>query len=75
MNGQAVGESEINAAVCGQFGVPVVFASGDDVYETELRRTLPEVQFGLTKSRSTMGGARLAPEKSHAIFAPPPKEQ
>jgi D-amino peptidase len=31
MNGKPVGESEINAAVCRQFGVPVVFASGDDV--------------------------------------------
>ena len=30
MNGKPVGESEINAAVCGEFGVPVIFASGDD---------------------------------------------
>jgi D-amino peptidase len=49
MNGQPVGESEINAAVCGDFGVPVVFASGDDLYEKELRETLPDVEFGLTK--------------------------
>ena len=49
MNGKPVGESEINAAVCGQFGVPVVFASGDDLYEKELRETLPDVEFGLTK--------------------------
>jgi D-amino peptidase len=67
MNGQAVGESEINAAVCGHFGVPVVFASGDDLYEKELRQTLPDVEFGLTKYALDRWVARcLAPEKSHA---------
>jgi D-amino peptidase len=67
MNGQPVGESEINAAVCGQFGVPVVFASGDDLYEKELRQTLPEVEFGLTKYALDRWTARcLSPERSHA---------
>jgi D-amino peptidase len=67
MNGQPVGESEINAAVCGEFGVPVVFASGDDLYECELRRTLPDVEFGLTKYAIDRWTARcLAPERSHA---------
>ena len=67
LNGQPVGESEINAAVCGQFGVPVVFASGDDLYETELRQTLPAVEFGLTKYALDRWVARcLPPEKSHA---------
>jgi len=49
MNGRPIGESEINAALCGAFGVPLVFASGDDVYERELRETFPAVEFGLTK--------------------------
>jgi D-amino peptidase len=67
MNGKPVGESEINAAVCGQFGVPVVFASGDDLYEKELRETLPDVEFGLTKYALDRWTARcLAPERSHA---------
>jgi D-amino peptidase len=67
MNGQPVGESEINAAVCGHFGVPVVFASGDDLYEKELRQTLPDVEFGLTKYALDRWTARcLAPERSHA---------
>ena len=59
MNGRPVGESEINAAVCGDFGVPVVFASGDDLYEKELRETLPEVEFGLTKYALDRWAARL----------------
>ena len=67
MNGRPVGESEINAAVCGQFGVPVVFASGDDLYEKELRETLPAVEFGLTKYALDRWTARcLAPARSQA---------
>jgi len=67
MNGQPVGESEINAAVCGEFGVPVVFASGDDLYEQELRQTLPNVEFGLTKYALDRWTARcLSPERSLA---------
>ncbi len=67
MNGRPVGESEINAAVCGHFGVPVVFASGDDLYETELRETLPDVEFGLTKYALDRWAARcLPPARSHA---------
>ena len=67
MNGKPVGESEINAAVCGQLGVPVVFASGDDLYEKELRETLPDVEFGLTKYALDRWTARcLPPQRSHA---------
>src|SRR3954447_21557754 len=67
MNGKPVGESEINAAVAGHFGVPVVFASGDDLYEKELRQTLPDVELGLTKYALDRWTARcLSPERSHA---------
>jgi D-amino peptidase len=59
MNGRPVGESEINAAVCGDFGVPVIFASGDHLYERELRETLPDVEFGLTKYALDRWTARL----------------
>ena len=59
MNGRPVGESEINAAVCGDFGVPVIFASGDHLYEQELRETLPDVEFGLTKYALDRWTARL----------------
>lgn len=61
MNGQPVGESEINAAVCGELDVPVVFASGDDLYEKELRQTLPNVEFGLTKYALDRWTARCLP--------------
>lgn len=67
MNGRRVGESEINAAVAGQFGVPLVMASGDDAYERELRQTFPDVEFGLTKRAIDRWTARcLAPERARA---------
>ncbi len=67
MNGKPVGESEINAAVAGQFGVPVAFASGDDAYEREVRETLPEIEFGLTKIALDRWTARcFSPERSLA---------
>lgn len=67
MNGKPVGESEINAAVAGHFGVPVVFASGDHLYEQELRETFPDVEFGLTKYALDRWTARcLPPAQSHA---------
>ncbi len=67
MNGKPVGESEINAAVAGHFGVPVVFASGDDAYEREVRETLPAIEFGLTKLALDRWTARcLSVERSQA---------
>lgn len=67
MNGKPVGESEINAAVCAEFGAPVIFASGDDLYEKELRETLPNVEYGLTKYAIDRWAARcFPPARSHA---------
>lgn len=67
MNGRPVGESEINAAICGHFGVPVIFASGDNLYEQELRQTLPDIEFGLTKIALDRWTARcFPPQRSHA---------
>lgn len=67
MNGRPVGESEINAALCAEFGAPVIFASGDDLYERELRETLPTVEYGLTKYAIDRWAARcFPPARSHA---------
>jgi len=67
LNDRPVGESEINAAICGQLGVPVIFASGDNLYEKELRETLPDIEFGLTKYALDRWTARcLSPERSRA---------
>lgn len=69
MNSRPVGEAEINAAVAGHFGVPVVMASGDDRFETELRQTLPDVEFAITKYAIDKWTARcLAPGVTHAAI-------
>src|SRR5262245_9177404 len=44
MNGQAITEGWMNAALAGHFGVPVVMASGDDVAVAELRKQLGEIE-------------------------------
>jgi len=41
LNGRAVGETTINAALAGHFGVPVAFVSGDRTTLEEVRETLP----------------------------------
>ncbi len=41
LNGRAVGETTINAALCGHFGVPVALVSGDATTLEEVRSTLP----------------------------------
>jgi len=38
INGQAVGETEINAALAGYYGVPVVLVSGDDMLIKEVKK-------------------------------------
>ncbi|MGD7043228.1 M55 family metallopeptidase [Jeotgalibacillus proteolyticus] len=49
INGQVVGETEMNTLVAGSFGVPAVFISGDDAYVKEVQETLPNVYGAVTK--------------------------
>jgi D-amino peptidase len=49
LNGTAVTEAEFNAAYAGEFGVPVVFASGDDVAVAEIKARLGEMDTVATK--------------------------
>jgi D-amino peptidase len=50
LNGSAVTEAELNAAYAGDFGVPVVFASGDDAAVAEIRSRLGELETVTTKT-------------------------
>ncbi|MCY0903122.1 MAG: M55 family metallopeptidase, partial [Firmicutes bacterium] len=49
MNGQAVSEAEINAALLGFYGVPVLMASGDDRLADEIQERLPGVATMIVK--------------------------
>lgn len=43
LNGQPVGEAEINAAFAGHLGVATLMVTGDDVLAADLQRTMPWV--------------------------------
>jgi D-amino peptidase len=49
LNGVAMPEAGINAAIAGRFGVPVVFISGDDIAVDETRRLLGDVEGAVVK--------------------------
>lgn len=50
VNGRSVTEAELNAAVAGQFGVPVVMLSGDTALAREVAGFLPKAQMALVKT-------------------------
>jgi len=50
LNGTAVTEAELNAAYAGDFGVPVVFASGDDAAVAEIKSRLGDIDTVTTKA-------------------------
>jgi len=49
LNGQPVTEGAWNAAIAGQFGVPVIFISGDDAAIAEVRAAIGDVEAAETK--------------------------
>ncbi len=66
INGRPVGETGINAGVCGYFGVPVVFVSGDSAVAREARETLGEVvTVSVKEGQSRYSAVCLHPEGAH----------
>ncbi|PYT70691.1 MAG: hypothetical protein DMG39_14950 [Acidobacteria bacterium] len=65
LNGNAVTEGEFNAAYAGAFGVPVIFASGDDAAIAELKSRLGNIETVETKKNLSFHSAEtLTPESS-----------
>jgi D-amino peptidase len=50
LNGSPVTEAEFNAAYAGEFGVPIIFASGDDAAIAEIKARLGEMDTVITKN-------------------------
>ena len=50
VNGEVFGETAINAALAGHFGVPVVMVSGDEAAVREAAQILPEAETVATKT-------------------------
>lgn len=61
LNGVRVGESQLNAAVLGHFGVPVVLVCGDDKLATQIAQTLPQARRVIVKYAIDMFTARSLP--------------
>lgn len=69
INGVLCGETEINARVAGQFGVPALLITGDDAYCAEVQETLPEVEAAVVKRGIDRFAAELLPpKKAHALI-------
>lgn len=69
VNDVVVGETQLNARVAGQFGVPALFTTGDDAYVSEVQRDLPQVVGAVVKRGIDRYAAELfAPRKAQEII-------
>ncbi len=69
-NGTLVGETGINAALCGQWGCPVVMVTGDAATCSEARALLGEglVTVQVKEGLGRLSARHLAPGKSRAVI-------
>lgn len=64
-NGVPVGEAAIYGAVAGEYGVPVIMGSGDDVFIEENKALFPDALFAQTKQAlGQNSGVSLSPQAS-----------
>lgn len=69
LNGVAVPEAAINAAIAGHFGVPVVMISGDDAIVAEATRHLGDVEGAILKwSHGFHSATVMMPEAANALL-------
>ncbi|HSG08578.1 MAG TPA: M55 family metallopeptidase [Longimicrobiales bacterium] len=69
LNGVAVPEAGISAAIAGHFGVPVVMVSGDDAIAEEATALLGDLETAVTKWAISFHSARtLMPEASYSVI-------
>jgi D-amino peptidase len=69
LNGVELGEAGLNSALAGEYGVPIVAASGDDAFIAETLELLPDTTFIETKKATgANSGISLSPERSRAAI-------
>lgn len=61
LNGLEVGETGINAALAGYWGVPAALVTGDDKVAAEARALLPDIETAIVKYGITRRSAELLP--------------
>ena len=64
LNGVAMPEAGVNAAIAGRFGVPVVFISGDNIAVEETRRLLGDVEVAAVKQAISFHAASTMTPKA-----------
>ncbi len=69
LNGQAMAEAGINAAIAGHFGVPIILVSGDDAIVEETTALLGDVEGAVVKWALGFHSAKtLTPEAAYAVI-------
>lgn len=69
VNGRVMGETGMNAAVAGEYGVPVVLVSGDSAVAEEARALLGPVETVVVKEYvARHAAASLVPQKVHGLL-------
>ena len=69
LNGQELGEAGLYGALAGEYGAPVMMASGDDVFIAENRELFPGTRFVQTKQAGGQNsGMSLSPEQARAAI-------
>jgi D-amino peptidase len=69
LNGVAVPEAGISAAIAGRFGVPIVMISGDDVAVAEARTIVGDLEGAVVKRAiSFHSAATMTPEAAQALI-------
>lgn len=65
LNGAVVSEAQISAAIAAYYGVPVIFASGDDFFVREIADALPGIETATTKRAfGTLSAITATPQES-----------
>ena len=69
LNGQAMAEAGINAAIAGHFGVPIILVSGDDAIVEETTALLGDVEGAVVKWALGFHSAKtLTPEAAYTVI-------
>lgn len=69
LNGVAMSEASINAAIAGHYGVPVVMVSGDDAAVAEAQRTIGPIEGAVVKQSISFHSANtMTPAAGQALI-------
>lgn len=63
LNGQVVGETGLNAALCAHYNIPVLMVSGDQTLAAEAKETLPGIETAVVKMATSHQSALCYPLK------------